>query len=300
MNGYLPINKPSGMTSHDVVMRIRRTAETKKVGHTGTLDPMAEGLMLICIGKCTKASSYITAFDKGYIARAKLGTTSDTYDITGEISNTPDFNINNFSKDKISDALLSFIGVQEQYPPMYSAKKVDGKKLYELAREGKTADIKPCEIEIYDIKILNIENDEIEFYAHCSKGTYIRSLIHDFGAKLGCGALMSYLKRTETNGFSLDNDNILPLDAFSNKETIKNALLPPDSIFGIYRKIVLSPICERFFKNGIPINLIRAGINEKFENGEYVRIYNESGDFLALCSIYDDVFLKLMITFFDN
>ena len=300
MNGYLPINKPKGITSHDAVMKIRRVAGTKKVGHTGTLDPIAEGLMIVCIGKCTKSADYITSSDKAYIAEMKLGLTSDTYDITGNLSYTDGFDNRNIKKEQIESVLLSFTGKSLQLPPMYSAKKVKGKKLYELARDGITIERTPCPIEIFKIDILSVENDTVRFFVHATKGTYIRSLIHDFGQKLGCGAVMTYLKRTITGGFDLNIIKTADLDSLETKEDIEKLLLPADYIFQSYRKIVLSPLSERILKNGVPLNLFRAGIKNIYEDDEFVRIYNENGDFLALGKIYDKDFIKLMVTFFDN
>lgn len=300
MNGYLPINKPKGITSFDAVFKIRKAAGTKKVGHTGTLDPLAEGLMLICLGKCTKAVSYITAADKGYIAELKLGLTSDTYDITGELTPTPGYLRENISEETIRKTLLSFIGNSGQLPPMYSAKKVDGKKLYELAREGKEIERKPCDIEIFTIDILDISGDNVKFYVHCSKGTYIRSLIHDFGEKLGCGAVMVSLKRVKNGNFCLDNMKVLSLDNFKNAQDVENFLLPPDYVFRHLKALTLNSFCERIMKNGIPVNLTRANIPNIYENGELIRIYNEENEFLAICRITDNVLLKLEITFFDN
>ena len=298
MNGYLPINKPKGITSFDAVFKIRKIAKTKKVGHTGTLDPMAEGLMIICLGKSTKAVSYITADNKGYIAKMRLGLNSDTYDITGDVIKNPIYKREDFSDSLISETLRSFIGKSSQLPPMYSAKKIDGKKLYELARKGEEIERKPCDIEIFDIDIKEINCDDITFYVHVSKGTYIRSLIYDFGQKLGCGALMTELKRVQNGDFNLSD--AINLDDLKTPEDIENALLSPDYVFSNYKKITLNPFCERILKNGVPVNLRRANIKNDYTNGEFIRIYNEQNEFLALCRLIDDELLKLEITFFDN
>jgi len=299
MNGYLPINKPKGITSFDAVFKIRKAAGTKKVGHTGTLDPMAEGLMIICLGKCTKAVSYITAHDKGYLATLQLGLISDTYDITGKITENPDYKRELISDEDISEVLLSFLGKSSQLPPMYSAKKIDGKKLYEIARKGEEIERTPSDIEIFDIDIKDISGDFVTFYVHVSKGTYIRSLIHDFGEKLGCGAVMTDLKRVKNGDFDLDDTVKVP-DNFKAPEDVENALLPPDYVFKNLKAIKLNLFCERILKNGIPVNLVRANIPNIYENGELIRIYNENDEFLAICRLTDDVLLKLEITFFDN
>lgn len=300
MNGYLPINKPKGITSFEAVRIIRKTSQTKKVGHTGTLDPMAEGLMLICLGKCTKAVSYITAADKGYIASLRLGLISDTYDITGKLTETIGYSRKSLTDKEIKDALMSFIGKSSQLPPMFSAKKVDGKKLYELARNGVEIERKPCGIEIFDIEILEISGDFVKFYVHCSKGTYIRSLIYDFGEKLGCGAVMTELKRVKNGDFELNDQTARSPSDFKTAEDIKKALLPSDFVFRSLKKLTLNAFCERFLKNGIPVNLTKAGIPNIYKNSELIRIYGENGDFLAICRLTDDSLLKLEMTFFDN
>ena len=221
MNGYLLVNKPQGPTSHDVVMKMRKIFNTKKVGHTGTLDPLATGLMVILIGKATKAADYITADDKSYIAELKLGAVSDTLDITGELSYLEK---KTFSKSEIEETLMSFKGESEQVPPMYSAKKVNGKKLYELARKGEVVERKPVLINIYEIKILEINDDRVKFYVHCSKGTYIRSLIDDFGKKLGYGAVMTSLKRVSTGNFSFENDKVYDIEEIEENENPQSLL----------------------------------------------------------------------------
>ena len=209
MNGYLLVNKPQGPTSHDIVMKMRRIFNTKKVGHTGTLDPMATGLMVILIGKATRASDYVSHDSKAYIAQMKLGIVSDTLDITGKLSYLPKKDI---SPEEINAALSSFLGESMQTPPMYSAKKVNGKKLYELARKGEVIERTPVKINISEIKVLEIKDDTVTFYVHCSKGTYIRSLIDDFGKKVGYGAIMTSLKRVRTGDFSLDDKNVYTVE----------------------------------------------------------------------------------------
>ena len=205
MNGYLLINKPKGPTSHDVIYRVRKIAKTKKVGHTGTLDPMATGLMVVCIGTATKAADYITNGNKAYLATMKLGFVSDTLDITGEVTPLPKKDI---SEAEIKDVFSSFIGEYEQIPPMYSAKKVAGKKLYELARKGQTVERKSVLVSIFRLEIQSIENDTVTFYVECSKGTYIRSLIDDIGQKLNYGAIMTDLKRMKSGQFSLESSSV--------------------------------------------------------------------------------------------
>lgn len=198
MNGILIINKPKGITSHDVVGKVRRILHTKKVGHAGTLDPIATGVLIVLVGRATKLSDRLLCEKKCYKAGFRLGIETDTYDITGNIvcENAADV-----SKDKIKSVLESFKGKISQIPPMYSAIKIEGKKLYELARRGVTVERKAREVEIYDIDL----SGENELYIACSKGTYIRSLIHDMGKMLGVGACMTALERCASGTFSIEN-----------------------------------------------------------------------------------------------
>ena len=205
--GMILINKDSEMTSHDCVNIVRRSFNMKRVGHTGTLDPMATGLLPVCIGKATKLADFIGDYPKEYRAGILFGMTTDTLDITGEVLSQNEFNS---SKEEIAAAINSFLGESMQIPPMYSAKKINGKKLYELAREGKEAERKPCRIEIskIDIEEINTLKKTARILVKCSKGTYIRSLIDDIGKNLGCGAVMTSLQRTACGGFSIDDDRV--------------------------------------------------------------------------------------------
>ncbi|MBQ7792016.1 MAG: tRNA pseudouridine(55) synthase TruB, partial [Clostridia bacterium] len=209
MNGYLLINKPKGPTSHDIIYKVRKSAQTRKVGHTGTLDPMATGLMVVCIGRATKAADFITNGNKAYIATMELGMLSDTLDITGEITKLPKKHI---PEDEIRQVIHSFIGESLQTPPMYSAKKIDGKKLYELARQGQEIQRKAVPITIFKLDILSIENQTVRFYVECSKGTYILSLIDDIGKKLNYGAVMTELQRVKSGQFTIDDKNCVTLE----------------------------------------------------------------------------------------
>ncbi len=295
MNGYLLVNKPKGPTSHDVVMKMRKIFKTKKVGHTGTLDPLATGLMVILIGKATKAADYITADSKAYIAEAKLGVVSDTLDITGELSY---LSKKVFSKNEVESALLSFIGEYEQVPPMYSAKKINGKKLYELARKGETVERKSVLVNISEIKILEINEDKVKFYVHSSKGTYIRSLIDDFGKKLGYGAVMTSLKRVSTGNFSFENDKVYTIEEIEKEENPYALLKCVDKAFYHYPKLKLNEHEEKFVKNGIPFDFKRSKIQNIYNEGEIIRVYNEKDEFFALMEVCPDDILKLKTTFY--
>lgn len=297
MNGYLLINKPKGPTSHDVIYRVRKIAKTKKVGHTGTLDPMATGLMVVCIGSATKAADYITNGNKAYLATMKLGFVSDTLDITGEVTPLPKKYI---SEAELKDVFSSFIGEYEQIPPMYSAKKVAGKKLYELARKGQTVERKSVLVSIFRLEIQSIENDTVTFYVECSKGTYIRSLIDDIGQKLNYGAIMTDLKRVKSGQFSLESSKAYTLEELEEMDNIAPLLHPVDTAFVNYPKYTVTPHFERLIKNGIMVDLKRLGLSHETENGKRFRVYGEDGNFFAVMEIFEQEFLKLKTTFFTN
>lgn len=201
MNGFINVYKEKGQTSHDVVNKIRKIFGTKKVGHTGTLDPNATGVLPIAVNNATKVIEYMEHDDKTYIAELTLGITTDTEDIWGNVLEEKTVNV---GKEEIENVIKSFIGKQKQVPPMYSALKINGKKLYELAREGKTIDRVARNIEIFGIKDVMINENKVSFEVHCSKGTYIRTLCKDIGEKLGCGATMSALERVQAGSFTID------------------------------------------------------------------------------------------------
>ena len=182
MDGIILIDKPLGYTSHDIVGKVRRVLHTKKVGHCGTLDPEASGVLVVCVNKATKALQFLTSEDKHYVATIKLGISTDTYDMTGTIQNQVPYR-NDISLEQLDHVLTQFKGKQKQIPPIYSAIKVNGKKLYEYARAGETVEIQPRDIEIYSIECVALNEDEIQIRVHCSKGTYIRSLCVD----IACG-----------------------------------------------------------------------------------------------------------------
>ncbi len=297
MNGYLLINKPKGLTSHDVIYRVRKIAKTKKVGHTGTLDPMATGLMVVCIGTATKAADYITNGNKAYVATMKLGFISDTLDSTGEVTPLPKKEI---SEEEIRKTFDAFLGTYEQVPPMYSAKKIDGKKLYEMARKGETIERKPVSVSISKLEIQSINKDTITFYVECSKGTYIRSLIDDIGKQLNYGAIMTDLKRVKSGQFSLDSTRCHTLEELEEMDNLNHLLYPVDTAFTDYPKYTASAHFERLIKNGILVDLKRLGISHETQNGKRFRVYSEDGIFFAVMEVYQQAYLKLRTTFFSN
>lgn len=249
MDGIFNIYKEKGFTSHDVVAIVRRTIHMKRVGHTGTLDPDAEGVLPVCVGKATKLSDVIMDGKKSYRAMLRLGITTTTEDASGEILETKAVA---FDEDKIRAVAASFIGRLEQVPPMYSAVKVNGKKLYELAREGKEVARKARSIEIYDIRIRRLlPPDRVEMDIDCSKGTYIRTLCADFGKALGCGGHMEALLRTATGSFSLENAiKLEELEALAEQGRAEEALLTMREALGGFPIIKIAEGSTKLLYNG--------------------------------------------------
>lgn len=235
MNGIINIFKPKAMTSHDVVAILRRKTGIKRIGHTGTLDPMATGVLPICIGKATRVSEYLLNLDKEYVADLTLGARTDTLDMEGEII---DSSLKTVSKDDIVNIFSNYVGDIKQMPPMYSALKHKGKKLYELAREGKIIERPKREVKIYSLDILNIINNrQITFKVNCSRGTYIRSLCDDIGFDLGTFGYMSYLIRTQAGSFNIEDSYSLDYIEKLDKNEIKNIMIPMEAAldhFDIY------------------------------------------------------------------
>ncbi|MDR2776713.1 MAG: tRNA pseudouridine(55) synthase TruB [Puniceicoccales bacterium] len=203
LDGVLLVDKPRGITSHDVIARLRRLLGVKKIGHVGTLDPMATGLLIVLIGRTTKISQYLVDLSKGYKGTMKLGISTDSHDMEGKILESHD--VKGVSLKGLKNLADEFLGDQYQMPPMFSAKKVNGQKLYKLARKGKTVDREPQFIRISAFKIDNLRNDEVDFFVQCSKGTYVRTLVNDFGERLKCGAHLSQLCRTTIGDFSIND-----------------------------------------------------------------------------------------------
>ena len=253
MQGILIINKPQGFTSQDVVSKTKKILNIKKAGHTGTLDPMATGVLPVLLGNYTKLSKYLIEHDKTYIATLKLGQKTDTGDIEGNIIQSDLVKKENLNIDNVKKVLESFLGKQKQIPPMYSAIKVNGKKLYEYAREGKSIEVLPRDIEIYNIDLLNIDNLEITFEVSCSKGTYIRVLCEDIATRLDTIGTMSVLKRTIVDKFNIENAitfEELELN-LNNSEFFKNNLFKMEDLFKDIPKIVLNKRKKELFLNGV-------------------------------------------------
>lgn len=279
LHGILNVNKEKGYTSHDVVAKLRGITGQRKIGHTGTLDPDAEGVLPVCLGKATKVCELLTEKDKKYRAALLLGTVTDTQDITGKVLEKQD--TSGFSEDEVAGIIQGFVGVYDQIPPMYSALKVNGKKLYELAREGKTIERKARRVQIYDIRITRIELPRIEMEVSCSKGTYIRTLCHDIGRKLGCGGCMESLVRTQSGFFGIeDSHKLAVLQKKMESGELEDLLVPVDTVFSKYRKIQTGKDQENRLKNGNPFFLPHEKM--KLMDQEYVRVYDTAGNFAAI------------------
>lgn len=277
MQGILIINKPKEYTSQDVVSKVKKILNIKKAGHTGTLDPMATGVLPILLGNYTKLSKYLIEHDKTYIAKIKLGDKKDTGDSEGITIEESYVSEKCFEKNNIEETLKRFLGKQKQVPPVYSAIKVNGKKLYEYAREGKKINIEPRDIEIYDIFLKNIfeQTKEIEIQVSCSKGTYIRVLCENIAEKLGTVGYMSSLERIEVDRFSL-NDAITfdELEGIKDKiEILNKKLVKMEDLFNTLPKITLNKRKQELFLNGVKLTY-------ELEDGIY-NIYSYENKYLG-------------------
>lgn len=276
MDGIIVINKPEGRSSHDMVYFVRRLLGIKKVGHTGTLDPDATGVLPICIGKATKAADMLTASDKAYRAVMVFGMTTDTLDASGEVLTEQPVD---FSREDLEKVIDGFIGEVEQIPPMFSAIKKDGKKLYELARQGITVERKVRKVNIFDIKLnwFDEKNGMAEIDVFCSKGTYIRTLCEDIGMKLGCGAYMNSLVRTKSAGFCIEESYTCDtLNEIKENGNIEETIIPVDKLFDEYEAVYLNDFLAQKVKNGIKIR--KSGLSD----GILYRVYGENKEFLCI------------------
>lgn len=269
MDGVIIINKQKNFTSHDVVNVIRKKLNIKKVGHTGTLDPNATGVLPILVGKATKISKYLIEHDKTYIATIKLGEKTDTGDNEGQVIEEK-LVPTDLKKEDINNVLQSFLGKQKQVPPMYSAIKINGKKLYEYAREGKEVKIEAREIEIYKIQLLEYKNSKIKFEVECSKGTYIRTLCEDIAKKLGTVGYMEELQRTKVNNFKI-GDSVL-LDDIT-LENVEEDLIKIEEVFKEKDKIELDNKKLELFLNGVKLTYdLPKDIYRIYNNKQFIGI----------------------------
>ncbi|CUN66541.1 tRNA pseudouridine(55) synthase TruB [Clostridium perfringens] len=277
MNGVINIYKNTGMTSFDVVAMVRRVAKMKKVGHTGTLDPAASGVLPVCLGKATKIIDYIMENKKVYRVNLKLGMVTDTYDLEGEVLREED--ASHITKDEILNCINSFLGTIDQVPPMYSALKQNGVRLYELARQGIEVHREARKITIYSIENIKIEsNDNIQMDVCCSKGTYIRSLCYDIGEKLNVGATMTALERIQNGPFTKEEAiNIEDL----TEELLEKHIISIEKALDSFEKITVNEKFGKLLKNGVKVFDNRM-YSEEVEFNKLYRVYEDNGVFLGL------------------
>lgn len=314
MDAVINVMKPAGMTSMNVVSRVRRITDTKKAGHTGTLDPDVTGVLPVFVGKYTKAIHYLENEDKEYRAKCTLGMVTDTQDGSGEVLEAKGCDL---SVEETVEALMSFVGAYDQLPPMYSAKQVNGQRLYDLARQGVEVERKSKKVNIYSINVLNttvgesagidggVHTVEIEFDVKCSRGTYIRTLCHDLGQKLGCGAYMSHLIRTRSGSFCIDNS--LTFEELENRKesgTLSEILIPLEDVFKEYPRLTIAPREMVHFLNGVRMNRLSRNLvaqlrnaqemvkneqlNCRCEDGFYALVLDESGEPKAVAKVIAD------------
>ena len=295
MDGIINVYKEKGFTSHDVVAKLRGILHIKKIGHTGTLDPYAVGVLPVCIGKGTKLCDMITDTDKTYEAVMLLGISTDTQDISGNVLSKKDVAVD---EKTLIETVDSFVGEYKQIPPMYSAIKVNGRKLYQLAREGIEIERSPRDVYIRSIHIndMNLQDGEpsVTMTVSCSKGTYIRTLCHDIGEKLGCGACMKSLSRTRVGRFYIDDSfTINQIAALNLKGELSSIVAPVDSMFD-YPRIQINKEYDKLLYNG---NLLPLSAGKALDVGlaDKVRIYNESGEFIGIYSMDDSGYKPVKI-----
>lgn len=273
-NGILIVDKPNGWTSQDVVSKLRGVFHERRVGHGGTLDPMATGVLPVFFGRATRAVEFFEHAEKAYVATLRLGVVTDTQDSTGNVLETREVAI---TEEDILGVLPRFCGKQEQIPPMYSAIKIGGKKLYELARAGKEIERKPREITIFALELQGLSGNEATLYIHCSKGTYVRTLCHDIGAALGCGGCMTSLRRVQAGAYRASE--ALTMEMILSHPDPERLLQPVDNLFSAYPAKTLTAPQEKCCRNG-------ASFTCTWREGRY-RVYAQNGEFLALSEAHD-------------
>ena len=288
MNGIILIDKPQGWTSHDVVAKLRGILHDRRIGHSGTLDPLATGLLVVFVGRATRAVEFAEADSKEYIAGLRLGLSTDTQDISGnvisECSDLPD-------EEAVYRAVNGFVGDIEQIPPMYSAVKIGGKKLYELARKGQSVERSPRKITVSSIEIIGREGGDYLLKIACSTGTYVRTLCNDIGASLGCGACMSSLRRISAGAFSIeDAHSIDEVENAANDGRMVDIMLPVDTLFSALPELKVPESAAKRLKTG---NIIKISAHDC----DY-RVYSESGEFL-LVGKAENGKLKTIKSFFE-
>ena len=272
-NGIIIVDKPSGWTSQDVAAKLRGVFHERRIGHGGTLDPMATGVLPVFVGRATRAAEFMESAQKEYIAGLRLGMTTNTQDTSGETLQTTPVCV---TRQELEAALKQFTGPIEQIPPMYSAIKIGGKKLYEMARKGQEIERKPRPVTIYALELLDGDGADWTIRVRCSKGTYVRTLCHDIGAALGCGGCMSSLRRTMAGGFTLRQAVTMPeLLKFAEENDPQTLLMPVDALFAQHPALIVTMGQAARIRNGADVR------DRSFADGTY-RVYAEDGNFLML------------------
>ena len=283
-NGIMNVYKEAGFTSHDVVAKLRGICKQKKIGHTGTLDPDAVGVLPVCFGSGTKLCDMLTDWDKEYIATLRLGVDTDTQDLTGQVLfQAEEETLSILTRERVQESILGFLGDYDQIPPMYSALKVNGKKLYELARAGKEVERKPRRVQIRELEILEMNLPTVRFRVVCSKGTYIRTLCHDIGEQLGCGGAMEALTRSRVGFFGLEEAlRLSEIEKLRDEDKISSVIVSPDAVFGACREVRVTPEARRLLENGnkIPLRML-TGLDLP-QAKERLRMYDGEGRFYGI------------------
>jgi len=281
MNGIINLNKPKGPTSCQIVNDIKHLLKIKKIGHIGTLDPEVTGLLPLCIGKATKIVEFISNFEKIYTGMMRLGITTDTQDATGRVLSVKTAGV---SDEELRDVLKEFTGEIAQVPPMYSAAKYKGKRLYELARKGITVDVSPKRVMIHSLDLVGRNSDLVQLKVRCSRGTYIRTLFHDIGERLGCGAHMVELKRIKIGSFDIsDSLTVSEIEELKRADKLEEAFISIDQVLEFLSCVHVALEHEKKVLNGMPVQKQDIKhISKDFLSGNKILIKNQRGDLLAI------------------
>lgn len=280
LSGIINVYKEAGFTSHDVVAKLRGICKQKKIGHTGTLDPQAVGVLPVCLGSGTKLCDMLTDKEKEYIAELLLGVTTDTQDLEGQVLTEKKVEV---TVQQVEEAVMSFVGEYDQVPPMYSALKVNGKKLYELARAGKEVERKARRVHIREIEILKMELPVVQFRVVCSKGTYIRTLCTDIGEKLGCGGAMKSLIRSRVGQFRLEEAlTLTEIEKQRDLGKLNDICIPVDQVFTEFPKLTVTVQAQKLLDNGNAIYPTMTVEEMTYESGRWIRFYKNDGTFAGI------------------
>lgn len=284
INGVINVYKEPGYTSHDVVAKLRGILKQKKIGHMGTLDPNAVGVLPVCLGKATKLCDLLSEKDKTYTATLLLGTETNTQDTTGKVvkQSEPDV-LEALNEEKVFATIKSFIGEYEQIPPMFSAIKINGQKLYNLARRGEVVERPARHCKILNITVTKLELPRVDFHVTCSKGTYIRTLCHDIGKKLGVGGCMEKLIRTKVERFDVkESISLAQIEEYRDNGTLEQYITPVDEMLDAYSKCIVAENAEKLVYNGNIFTTRNTLLKMNNEDGQTLRVYTHDGKFIGL------------------